>query len=104
MVTKTKKPRKKVVAKVEDIVEELVEKVKPEPVVSKPILSKTDPVAWWDEVGSKMVGKFTDKFIVYKAKEVFGVGFDEARYTDYCKDKEPKTLFNSVMAIWQSHN
>lgn len=62
-----------------------------------PVISCVCPTAWWDEVGSVMVGKFSEDFIQYKAKEAFGYLFEEERFTDIKSDIESR-----VKNVWDS--
>jgi hypothetical protein len=86
------KKKKSVVANL-DVV---VEKVAPEPKKS-PVVSCVCPDAWWSEVGSVMEGRFSEDFIVQKAKEAFGYMFEDDRFSDITSSLETR-----VKNVWES--
>ena len=71
-------------------------RAKPKKTVTS-ITSDVDPLAWFNEVASVMEGKFSDSFILAKAKEAFGVQFDDSRFKDI-----KGSLKERVLNVWES--
>ena len=77
-----------------------VEVVAPEvaaPIALEPNVSATSVFAWYNEVAAVMQGKFSDNFIVSKAKLAFGQTFDGSRYADI-----DGSLKDRVVNVWDS--
>ena len=67
--------------------------------VVQPNISNIKADDWYNEIASHMNGKFSDKFIIEKAKLAFGYTFDESRYIDTDTDMP---LFDKVQSVWES--
>lgn len=67
-----------------------------------PILSSVDPIAWYNEiVEPQYLGKFSEHFILSKAKTTFGHNFSESRYQEK-SDSPEDDLKSKIMNVWKS--
>ena len=64
---------------------------------SVPNISTVDANAWYNEVAVIMNNKFSNTFIISKAKLAFGSNFDELRYKDI-----KGSLEDRVLNVWNS--